>query len=255
MAGPFFGELGGLLPSFGVVFLGDGYALYAIPSGLTDAVGGIGGPGEIVHVYGLIMPGFEGSIGGYNHRGLRTDGFVFEIGYVELFSQGRRQHFFLVDECSSGFSNVVVGQGKAHVEVAIIAIKFLFYVLVGLPGEFSIVHADPGVPMHAVEVFVAVVVVHFHAATDASSIEIGGKIDVKGDFFTRFEGGGQFDFEEGILDFEGDILAGKRRFLFVFDGLVYGVDEDFVDDGAQFLRFILSVGDFGAILFIEFIGE
>ena len=101
-------ELGGLLSSFGVVFLGDGHALYAIPCGFSDAVGGIGGPGEIVHVYGLIMPCFVRAIGRNNHRGLRTDGFVFEIGDVELFSQGSRQNFFFVYQGACGFGDVMV---------------------------------------------------------------------------------------------------------------------------------------------------
>ncbi|MEK0440056.1 MAG: hypothetical protein RLZZ504_972 [Bacteroidota bacterium] len=243
----FCGELGGLLPSFGVVFLGDGHALYTIPSGFTDAVGGIGGPGEIVHVYGLIVPCFVRAIGRNNHRGLRTDGFVFEIGDIELFSQGSGQNFLFVYQGACGFGDVVVGQCEGYVEVAVIAIKLLFYVLVGLPSEFSVVHADSGIPMHAVEVFVSVVVVNFHATADASAVEVGGKVDLEGDLLPGFEGGGQFDFEQGILDFEGRILGCAR---FVFDGGFFGVDLNVVDDGTQFLRFILSVGDLGAVLLV-----
>ena len=124
----------------------------------------------------------------------------------------------------------MVGQGEGYVEIAVIAIEFLFYVLVGLPGEFSVVHADSGIPMHAVEVFVSVVVIYFHAAANAASVEVGGEVDLEGDLLPGFEGDGQFDFEQGILDFEGDVLG----FLgFVFDGGFFGVYLDVVDDGAR----------------------
>lgn len=63
----FGGKLGGLLPSGGIVFLGDGHALHAIPGGFADAVGGVGGPSEIVHVDGLIVPGFVGAVGLGDH--------------------------------------------------------------------------------------------------------------------------------------------------------------------------------------------
>jgi hypothetical protein len=45
--------LSGLLPSGGIVFLGDGYAFYAIPFYLADAIGGIGGPSKIMDVIGM----------------------------------------------------------------------------------------------------------------------------------------------------------------------------------------------------------
>lgn len=54
------------------------------------------------------------------------------------------------------------------------------------------------------------------------------------------------------MDFEGDVLGFVG---FVFDGGFFGVYLDVVDDGTQFLRFILSVGDLGAILLVKFIGE
>lgn len=101
--------------------------------------------------------------------------------------------------------------------------------------------------MYAVEVFVSVVVIDLHATADASAVEVGGKVDLEGDLLPRFEGGRQFDFEEGILDFEGDVLGFVG---FVFDGGFFGVDLDVVDDGTQFLRFILSVGDLGAVLLV-----
>ena len=121
----------------------------------------------------------------------------------------------------------MVGQGEGYVEIAVIAIKLFFYVLVGLPSEFSVVHADSGIPMHAVEVFITVVVVDFHATADASAVEVGGKVDLEGDLLPGFEGGGQFDFEQGILNFEGCILGCAR---FVFDGGFFGVDWDVYRD-------------------------
>lgn len=175
-----------------------------------------------------------------------------------MFAQGGGQYFVFVDKGTGGFHHVVVGQGEGDIEIAIIAIEFLFHVLVGLPGKFAVVHADAGVPMHAVEVFVAVVVVHFHATADATAVEVGGKIDFEGHLLTGFEGGGQFDFEEGILDFEGDVLGWAGLVVFVADWVlfwIFWVDLDVVDDGAEFLRFILSEGDFGPILLVEFIGK
>ena len=37
--------------------------------------------------------------------------------------------------------------------------------------------------MHPVKVFIAMVVVHFHSTAYASSIKVGGKIDIKVDAF------------------------------------------------------------------------
>ena len=54
------------------------------------------------------------------------------------------------------------------------------------------------------------------------------------------------------MDFEGDVLGFVG---FVFDGVVFGVDLDAVDEGTEFLGFVFAVGDFGFVLFIEFIGE
>ena len=54
------------------------------------------------------------------------------------------------------------------------------------------------------------------------------------------------------MDFEGDVLGFAG---FVSDGIVFGVDLDAVDDGTEFLGFVFAEGDFGFVLFIEFIGE
>lgn len=249
----FGGEGGCLLPSGGVVFLGDGYALHAVPGGFSDAVGWVGGPGEIVDIHGLVSPGFEGAIGGDDDRGLCADGFVFEVGDIELFSQGVGQYLVFVGEGAGGFGDVVVGEGEGDIELAVVAIEFLFHVLVGLPGKFAVVDADAGVPMHAVEVFVTVVVVHFHSSADATAVEVGGKIDMKGDGIAGFQWFGQFDFEEGILDFEGG--AGGLVWGFFLDGFFFGVDLDAVDNGTEFLGFVFAVFYFGAVFFVEFIGE
>ena len=58
--------------------------------------------------------------------------------------------------------------------------------LVGFPCELAVIDADAGVPVHAVEVFVSVVVVYFHSSANATAVEIGGKIDVKRDGIARF---------------------------------------------------------------------
>jgi hypothetical protein len=234
------------------VFLDDGDALHAVPCGFPDAIGGVGGKGEIVHIDGLVVPCFEGAVGGDDDRGLGADGFVFEVGDIELFSQGAGQYFVFVHEGAGGFWDVMVGEGEGDIEQAIIAIEFLFYVLIGFPGKLAVIDADARVPVHAVEMFVAMVVVYFHSPADATAVEVGGKIDVESDGIARFQGCGQFDFEEGILDFEGDVLGFAG---FVFDGVVFGVDLDAVDDGTEFLGFVFAVGDFGFVLFVEFIGE
>jgi hypothetical protein len=98
-----------------------------------------------------------------------------------------------------------------------------------------------------------VVVVHFHSSADATAIEVGGKIDVKCDGIAGFQGFGEFDFEEGILDFEG--AAGGLVWGFFLDGVFFGVDLDAVDNGTEFLGFVFAVFYFGAIFFVEFIGE
>ena len=108
----FGGELGGLLPSGGVVFLGDGHALYAIPGGFADAIRGVGGPSEIMHIHRLEVPCFETAVGLCYNRGLGTDGFVLEVGDIELFSQGSGQDIIFVHQCAGGFYYVVVGQGE-----------------------------------------------------------------------------------------------------------------------------------------------
>jgi hypothetical protein len=98
-----------------------------------------------------------------------------------------------------------------------------------------------------------VVVVHFHSSADATAIEVGGKIDVKRDGIARFQGFGEFDFEEGILDFEGGV--GGLVWGFFLDGVFFGVDLDAVDNGTEFLCFVFAVFYFGSIFFVEFIGE
>lgn len=170
-----------------------------------------------------------------------------------MFSQGVGQYLVFVGEGAGGFWDVVVGEGEGDIELAVVAIEFLFYVLVGLPGKFAVVDADAGVPMHAVEVFVTVVVVHFHSSADATAVEVGGKIDMKGDGIAGFQWFGQFDFEEGILDFEGG--AGGLVWGFFLDGFFFGVDLDAVDNGTEFLGFVFAVFYFGAVFFVEFIGE
>lgn len=54
------------------------------------------------------------------------------------------------------------------------------------------------------------------------------------------------------MDFEGDVLGFAG---FVSNGFVFGIDLDAVDDGTEFLGFVFAEGDFGFVLFIEFIGE
>ena len=82
----FGGELGGLLPASGVVFLGDGHAFYAIPFYLTDAISGVGGPSEVVDIIGMKLPAFAFSGCGDNDGGLRADGCFFEVRNINLLS-------------------------------------------------------------------------------------------------------------------------------------------------------------------------
>ena len=182
----FGGELGGLLPASGVVFLGDRDAFYAIPFYLTDAISGVGGPSEVVDIIGMKLPAFAFSGCGDNDRGLRADGCFFEVRNIYLLSQGCWHGFGFVLKRACGFHDIVIGQVQFHVKSTVIAVKFLLYVLVGFPSKLSIIHANSWIPMHPVEVFIAMVVVHFHSSAHTTTIKIGCKIDIKVDAFTAF---------------------------------------------------------------------
>ena len=182
------------MPSGCVIFLGDGDAFYAIPFYFTYAISGIGGPSEIVDIIGMKLPAFAFSGCGDNDGGLRADGCFLKVRNIYLLSQGCWHGFGFVLKQASGFHDVMIGQVQFHIKGTVIAIKFLFNVLICFPGKFSIVDTNPWIPMDPIKVFIAMVVVHFHSAAYATSIKVGCKIDIKVDTFSALQGLGKVDF-------------------------------------------------------------
>ncbi len=157
-----------VLPAAGVRLLRHADAADAVPFRLADAVRGIGGPGEIVHVLRMVAPHFaHGAVVRCDHARPFVPRFVLEVADVQFRTQVGRQHVLRVLQPARGFQHLVVGHVQFHVVSAEIAVELIAQMLLRVPAHLAIVHADPGVPLGAVVVLVAPGGEELHAAPHA----------------------------------------------------------------------------------------
>ncbi len=175
---------GSVLPSARVRLLHQGHALHPVPGGFADAIRGVGGEGEVMHVLGMEAPYLPSvRIRGQDHRWRLVPWLVGEVADVELAAQFRGQYFIDVLQPARGVQHIVMREVQVHIEGAEVAVQLIAQVLLRVPTHAAVVHGDARIPVYAVVVLAAPGVEELHAPLHVHG-PVRGEADAKGGAFT-----------------------------------------------------------------------
>ena len=217
-----------------MLLFGNGHAADAVPFHFHHPVGRIGSPGEVVHVLGMVTPDSPLARIGQEQRRLFCLLGCLEIGQVDFLSPAVFVHLFRIEQGTGCFGHIMGGQIKFHIEGAEVAVELMFHVLLDIPAELAVVHADARIPVHGIEMLVtAVHIVHLHAAAHGTAVEPGIEIDMEAQAVARSQSevGRKAHLQDGIVE------PGFQLHPYTHQ-IARAAAVDAVHPGSEFLRFI-----------------